>query len=218
MRNLSKRLPLALLLFTMIFSIPTYTAFASTTNGEQESATTDTEETVYICGEALGVLTPEELLYYQNKANEYCTTCIVPMHFSFTAHTHTVTAITSTYSSRRDQGIVASTPKLSHARTLSFSKSYTLSNTWSTTHSFAADTVTAAVGFSVTASTTSTASYSLPVPANKGGEIRLYHVFNVKNFNTMTSYHSEQPPYFTNEYGTGSAEQFSHYEYTSRLF
>ncbi len=168
----------------------------------------------------IGNISPEEQKKIMEDTLGLCEECQPTRHFSVIPHSHEITAITSTYEGQRDRGIVAQTYSRVNTTThLTYERSRTVSNSWSASIEFAKGPVTAGVGYDCEYSTSATASYTLDIPANKLGSIRLYDIYDVTTFNCKTTYYSMTTPVITTyDYGTGWSEQWTHFGFGSSIW
>ena len=168
----------------------------------------------------IGNLSLEEQKRIIEETSGICEECLPTRHFSIIPHSHVITAITSTYEGQRDRGIVAQTySRVNTSTHLTYERSRSVSNSWSASIEFAKGPVTAGVGYDCEYSTSATASYTLDIPANKLGSIRLYDIYDVTTFNCKTTYYYPTTPIIeTYEYGTGWSEQWTHFGFGSSIW
>lgn len=145
---------------------------------------------------------------------------ITPFHFSLTPHTHSITAITETYKGERNRGVVAQTTRRVNAvSTLTYEKSRNISNSFNVSIGFAKNVVDAAMGYNVEYSTSEMASYALQLEPNQMGSITLYDMYDVTKFDVKTTWVlSSNPPVLDYEYGTGWAEQWTHFGFSGSVW
>lgn len=162
----------------------------------------------------LGTLTSAECEQLLREENPIGTRQILPLPVI------TIT-VTSTYTGVRDRGVQVSCKPVNASSSLQLSKSLSVSNSFSSSLGVSGVKVSAGVGFSVTASKTTTASYTINVPKNKSASIGVNDIFNVKKFNEKIV------SYFINAIGaivtntrtgTGWAEQWTRFEYYSKIW
>lgn len=206
----SKKIISSLLSFVITFSLCTFSGYASNVEHCEGQNV------------PLGVLTEEERLRLIEETSGYCTTCPMPRHTAFSAHTHHVLDITASYytleSAGQDAtGIVLDCLHGPGERTLSFSKELAISNSWSADISFSGDTISASLGFDVTFSGSDTAQFELVVPDGYAGIIYCYNRYAVKEFNLKTVYYNPYSSTPYEEYGTGTAQQWLRFTYNSEL-
>lgn len=145
----------------------------------------------------------------------FCTECPQSRHSSLLLHTHHVTNVSAPYEVSVYAGVVIeqTTPSKGGER-LSGEISATVSNSYSTNLGFSSDTVSSAVGYSVTASFTKTGSISVPLSEGQTGRIVYYNVYNRTNFTTLTKYYTlvdDQAVFAYDETDSGYALQWSHF-------
>ena len=223
-RKLLERTILAVLVICMSLNLGT-SALAAGKNGsvkqyENPASPANGIISAFSNIEPIGSITDEEREALLKETSDGCDECDGSRHFSLVAHVHEVTSITSTYVGQRDRGVVAQTVAPVNTTTkLSYEMQRSVSNGWNASIAFEKDSVTAAVGFNVEYSTTGTASYSVDVPANKMASITLYDMYNVKLYDCKTTWvYDTIPIQYGYEYGTGWAEQWSHFGFSAKIW
>jgi len=168
----------------------------------------------------IGELTEDELKALEDSLLHGCNSCIANRHFSLIPHSHEITAITSTYVGQRDRGVVAqSVSRVPTTSQLIYERSRSVSNHWGASISFEKSVVTAEVGYNCEYSTTETASYVLDIPPLKLGSITLYDMYDVALFNCKTTWvYDTIPITYQYEYGTGWAEQWTHFGFGASIW
>lgn len=152
----------------------------------------------------------------------YCEECMQARHFSLIPHLHSVTAILNEYVGGYNRGVVAELlyPANTTSR-LGYSKTRSVSNTYSVDISFSKSAVEAAVGYSVTFSDEMTASYELDVPSGYLASITLYDMYDVTEFEATTSYYNNIDGvlyYSHSDVGEGWAAQWTHFAYSGKVW
>ena len=223
-RKLPERTILAVLVICMSLNLGT-SALAAEKNGsvkQNENPASPTKAIISVFSniEPIGSITDEERDALLKETLDGCDDCDGSRHFSLVGHVHEVTSITSTYDGQKNRGVVAETvERIPTTAKLAFEMQRSISNSWYTTIAFEKNSVTAAVGFNVEYSTTGIASYSVDVPINKLASITLYDMYNVKLYDCKTTWaYDTIPVQFVYEYGTGWAEQWSHFGYGAKIW
>lgn len=149
-----------------------------------------------------------------------CTECIVPYHFSLIPHAHEITKITNFYHGEINRGVVAETTRrVNTTATLTYSKERSYSNSFNVSIGFEKGIVNGELGYDVSASDSSVAEYSVDVPVNKMASINLYDMYDVTEFDVKTTYvYDTIPITYTYEYGTGWAQQWTNFGFSSRIW
>jgi hypothetical protein len=206
-----KKAVFLLLALSMFFSLPTV-AFAADSSPATPVTQFPGDESEY---NPIGELTDEEC--QELLATD---TGVMPMHFNLLPHLHDITSILSRYKGQRNRGVVAQTvQRVNTTSQLSYSKERSVSNSFSVSIGFEKSIVSGSLGYDVTFSTSDTASYTLDIPANKMGSITLYDMYDVTTFNARTTYIlSSMPPSYGYEYGTGWAEQWTHFGFAGSIW
>lgn len=111
------------------------------------------------------------------------------------------------------RGVQAETlARVNRPTTLGFAHSLGISNTWSSSLG-TSDFITTEIGFSVTHSTTATASYLIHLNPNDMGSITAYDMFNVTYF-TVT----RTPLIGSTQHSNGWAAQWTNFGFSSRTW
>ena len=164
----------------------------------------------------LGTLSEEELSALRATTSGECTECASnsnARHYNAMGHTHHFLGVTSQYQTRKFRKIGAELlSPVNYTSTLGVSESLAVSNNCSTTIEFSDGVVTSALGFSVSYSATTTATYEIELPPGETARIDIYNVFNTYEFDCMTVWTFNGSSW--NEYGTGVANQWSHFGFT----
>ncbi len=161
----------------------------------------------------LGTLSEEDLAVLRTETSGECTECSGnsnARHYNAMGHTHHVLEITAQYqtSQFRKTGAELLEP-VNSISTLAVSEALGVSNSYTTDIEFSDSVVTAALGFSVSYSATTTASYSIDLDPGETARIDIYNVFNVKEFDCLTIWTFNGSTW--NEYGEGLGKQWSHF-------
>ncbi len=170
----------------------------------------------------LGELTDAQRNQLLQKVNNgYCTSCPTTRHYSPTPHMHQITHIDTPYIDMVGAGpggreVVTSRRPGEGSGALAYEKSHTISNSYSLNLAFDQDVISAELGFDVSYSDTTTASWSYDVPNGYGAEILCWNVYEVTDFTAKTTYSSPYPldPYYHTADGT--ARQWLRFEFDGR--
>ncbi len=210
----TKRLASAVLSICLFVSMSMNTFAVEIKMAEPLSGNVDAE-TEYA---PLGQLTEDERESLLNKDPE---TSPQLHHFHLTPHLHEITSITNEYSGQRNRGVVAQTvSRVNTSAVLTYERSRGISNNFSVNIGFSDDIISGELGYDVTFEDSATASYAVNVDPNMMASITLYDMYDVTEFNVKTTYsHGALPAvYFTYDYGTGWAEQWTHFGFSSRVW
>lgn len=165
----------------------------------------------------IGNLTRAERLKLLTKTRQ---TDVEPYHFSVIPHAHEITQITNQYRGEIDRGVVVETTRrVNTTAELSYEKSRSVSNAYGVSIDFDGDVISSELGYNVTYGTNETASYKIDVPANMMASITLYDMYDVTEFDVMTTFvYNTIPITYSYEYGTGWAQQWTNFGYSSSLW
>lgn len=164
-----------------------------------------------------GNLTDEEM--EDTIRNNDCVECIQQRHISIFIHQHYVRDIFNQYIGERENNNGVTCKPINTNSTLLLSKSLNVNNSFNTTISISKGLVEAKVGYDVSKNWNETASYSIAVPKNKNGEIKVFDIYDVKEFNIETiTVIDDGPSAPIVEWDTGWAEQWLRFDFRGRVW